>query len=133
METVMNLVIGGAYQGKLAFAQKEYQLEDPRDWADGEVCSREELFSCRGINHFHLFVRRMLEAGEEVSSLAEELLQRNPRAVVVTTELGCGVVPVEAFDRNYRESCGRLCTRLAEASSRVHRVICGVGTVIKDA
>lgn len=128
----MNLVIGGAYQGKLAFAQKEYQLFAPEDWADGETCSQKEIFSRRGINHFHLYVRRMLESGEEVSFLAEELLKKNPQAVVVTTELGYGVVPMEAFDRNYRESCGRLCTRLAEASSRVHRVICGIGTVIKD-
>ena len=129
----MNLVIGGAYQGKLAFAQKEYQLPSPGDWVDGAICSREEIFSCRGINHFHLFVRRMMEAGEDVSSLAEELLKKNPQAVVVTTELGCGVVPMEAFDRNYRESCGRLCTKLAENSKRVHRVICGIGMVNKNA
>lgn len=129
----MKLIIGGAYQGKLDFAKKEYGLESQEDWADGAACSREELFSHRGINHFHLFVRRMLEQGEDVSRLAEELLEKNQEAVVVAAELGCGVVPMDAFDRNYRESCGRLCTRLAEGSSRVHRVICGIGTVIKDA
>ena len=41
----MKLITGGAYQGKLAFARKEYGLGEDGDWADGAVCGREELFS----------------------------------------------------------------------------------------
>ena len=114
----MKLITGGAYQGKLAFARKEYGLGEDGDWADGAVCGREELFSRKGICHFHLFVR--------------ELAEKNSQAVIVTTEVGCGVVPVDRFDRLYRETCGRLATELAERSSRVHRVVCGIGMVLKD-
>ena len=64
----MKLITGGAYQGKLAFARKEYGLGEDGDWADGAVCGREELFSRKGICHFHLFVRRMLEEGTDAVS-----------------------------------------------------------------
>ena len=41
-------------------------------------------------------------------------------------------MPVDAFDRKYREAVGRVCTKLAAYSHKVTRVICGIGTVIKD-
>lgn len=63
--------------------------------------------------------------------LGEELIRRNPSLVVVTNELGYGVVPIEAFDREYRERTGRVCTVLAAASDEVYRVVCGVGVRIK--
>ena len=40
------MIIGGAYQGKLAFAKKIYP---DVTWADGAVCTEEELYSCEGI------------------------------------------------------------------------------------
>ena len=65
--------------------------------------------------------------GEDVSQLAQVLLERNPELLIVSNEVGYGVVPVEAFDRKYREAVGRICTRLAAGARRVHRVVCGVG------
>lgn len=53
--------------------------------------------------------------------------------VVVSQEVGYGVVPMDAFDRKYREAVGRVCTGLASKSKKVTRVVCGIGTVIKDA
>ena len=63
--------------------------------------------------------------------IGELLLQKNPDAVIVSEEVGYGVVPVDAFEREYREAVGRICTKLAAGSRRVTRVICGIGTVIK--
>ena len=127
----MKLITGGAYQGKLAFARKEYGLGEDGDWADGAVCGREELFSRKGICHFHLFVRRMLEEGTDVSGLARELAEKNSQAVIVTTEVGCGVVPVEPAQRTRREAVGRLCCRLAARAERVERIFCGLPMVLK--
>lgn len=124
----MKLIIGGTFQGKLAFAKERYQVWD---WVDGSTCKPEELFSCGGVYHFHEYIRRMLENGQEVSTLAARLQEENPKIVIITNELGYGVVPVDAFDRNYRENTGRICTQLAEASDEVCRVVCGIGQVIK--
>ena len=68
-----------------------------------------------------------------MSHLEEELLRVNPDIVLISNELGYGVVPVDAFDRKYREAVGRICTKMAAAAKRVVRVTCGIGTVIKNA
>ena len=73
-----------------------------------------------------------MQAGKEVDGLAGELLEKNPDICILTNEVGYGVVPMEAFDRKYREAVGRVCTKLAAYSHKVTRVVCGIGTVIKD-
>ena len=126
----MKLVTGGAYQGKLCYASERYGIEE---WADGRSCGFEEIFTCRGIHHFHEYVRRALKEERDIAALAEELAEKNSEIVILSNELGYGVVPVEAFDRQYRETHGRLCCRLAAEADEVIRVICGIGTVIKHA
>ena len=69
------MIIGGAYQGKLAFAKKIYP---DVTWADGAVCTEEELYSCEGIYHFHQYIERKIKEGEPIDDLAEELIRKNP-------------------------------------------------------
>ncbi len=126
----MKLIIGGAFQGKQEYAEKQYSV---KTWIDGRSCAFEELFLCDGIHHFHEYIKRKLKEESSLENLAEELVMRNPLIVIVTNELGYGVVPMEAFDRNYRETTGRICCKLAEQAEEVVRVICGIGTVIKHA
>ncbi|MFQ9207894.1 MAG: bifunctional adenosylcobinamide kinase/adenosylcobinamide-phosphate guanylyltransferase [Clostridium fessum] len=83
------------------------------------------------ITHFELFVRREMEAGRDPYVFAERLMQENPDAFVTADEIGCGIVPMEAFERDYRETDGRICQRIAAYSEDVHRVICGLGMRIK--
>lgn len=54
-------------------------------------------------------------------------------AVVIMNEVGCGVVPADAAERQMRETAGRMACALAERASCVVRVTCGIGTVIKGA
>ena len=51
------MIIGGAYQGKLAYAKETFP--DVR-WADGEQCEKEAIFQYRGIFHFHKYIERLL-------------------------------------------------------------------------
>lgn len=127
----MILIIGGMFQGKKEYVRSRFGLE-LEDMADGVTCSFEELFCCRGIYHFHEWVRRMLQEKRDLTDLAEKLREENPEILIISNEMGYGVVPVDAFDREYREATGRVCTRIAQASSQVHRVVCGIGTVIKN-
>lgn len=125
----MEMIIGGAYQGKTEYAKKEYP---DLIWGEGSSLSREELFAAEGVLNFHEFIRREIKAGREVSDLAEALIRENPEVVLVSQEVGYGVVPIDAFDRKYREAVGRVCTRLAAYSHKVTRVACGIGMVIKN-
>ena len=68
-----------------------------------------------------------------VQDLAEQLWMKNPDLVLISNELGYGVVPMDVFDRNYRETTGRVCTEIASWADAVYRVVCGIGTKINDA
>ena len=46
-------------------------------------------------------------------------------------EVGCGIVPVERLERDYREAVGRAGQLLAQNASQVFRVICGIPVRIK--
>ena len=83
------------------------------------------------LNHFHLFVRRWMKAGRTKEELTDTLRKRDRELILICDEVGCGLVPVDAFDRNWRETTGRICCDLAAGADQVHRVICGIGTVIK--
>lgn len=124
----MVLIVGGAYQGKLAYARKEF----PKiGWIDGRDCEEEELYQCQGIHHFHVYVERMMRDGHCVNDLAGRIFQRNPEAVIISDEIGYGIVPADSFERAYRETMGRICTQLAADAGKVCRVVCGIGMVIK--
>lgn len=103
----------------------------PEQMADGAQCNLEEIYSCRCIYHFHEWVRRRMADMVDWERDAKRIFEANPDVVIIANELGCGVVPMDAFDRNFRETEGRLLTRLAKKSTEVHRVVCGIGTVIK--
>lgn len=140
----MKLIIGGAYQGKLAYAKSVYQTEE--GWIDGRVCGMKLITECKGIDYFHEYVKRMLEENngrfslksehlvsleEKSSDFAKWLKQNNPEILIISNELGYGVVPMEKKDRMWREAVGRLCTSLAAESDEVIRVVCGVGMKLK--
>lgn len=127
----MVLIIGGAYQGKLGYAKKEFPEISEMDWVDGRVCGEEELYVCRGIHHFHAYIERMMREGRCVDDLAGRISLRNPKVVIISDEIGYGIVPADPFEREYREMTGRICTRLAADAKKVCRVVCGIGTVIK--
>ena len=71
--------------------------------------------------HFHEYIRRSMEEEREFS--LEELLEKNPGVVLVTNELGYGVVPADRFDREYREKTGRICCQAAQAAGELRRKV----------
>lgn len=124
----MKFITGGAYQGKLEYAKKLYP---DTEWADGAGCSLQELFSCGGVDHFHLFVRRWLQEGRTPKELTKAILDKNRSLIILCDEIGCGLVPVDAFERKYREAVGRICTELVKYADEVHRVTCGTGVRLR--
>ena len=51
--------------------------------------------------------------------------------IVIADEIGNGIVPLDAFEREYREQTGRAEILLAKKADEVVRVICGIGQKIK--
>ncbi len=128
----MKLIIGGAFQGKKEYVKEQFSLSD-KQMIDGKDAEYEDIFHCTCLYHFHEWVKKGLEQGWDLGNLAEQIQEKNPDLIVISNELGYGVVPINAFDRKYREGTGRLCTQLAAGSQQVIRVVCGLGMVIKNA
>ncbi|MGN0639004.1 MAG: bifunctional adenosylcobinamide kinase/adenosylcobinamide-phosphate guanylyltransferase [Huintestinicola sp.] len=124
----MILIIGGAYQGKTDHA---------RSLGISDICSgasedMDRVGEHSAVNDFHLLIKRQLEAGLDPLEEAEKLLEINPDIVIISTEIGGGIVPMEKSERIWREAVGKTCCFLAQKSSRVVRVICGIPTIIKE-
>jgi len=110
----MILVIGGAYQGKTEYVRKHFGME------------------YKVVNHYHLRVKEQLCQGKNPLEEAKRLLKEQEQLVVISDELGYGLVPMDAFLREYREASGRVNCYLAGEAEQVIRVVCGIGTVIKQ-
>ena len=65
---------------------------------------------------------------EKLRSLADRLSQKE---VVIATETGCGVIPLDPGERRNREAAGRLSCLLAERAETVVRICCGIPQVLK--
>lgn len=64
----------------------------------------------------------------DLSALAEQLSQKE---IIIATEIGGGVVPIDPKERNAREAAGRLSCMLAQRAETVIRVYCGLAQILK--
>ena len=125
----MEMIIGGAFQGKLAYAQKQHPAVT---FIEGDSIEGPIPAGTQGIHGFHNYIKKQMKEGKEVSGLARQIIADHPDLILISDEVGYGVVPIDKFDRAYREAVGRVCTELASYSSKVTRVALGIGTVIKN-
>ena len=112
----MILVIGGAFQGKTDFAKKELNISEDK------IC-----------NAFHLKMRKWLLSGKNPRDLTAQILEDKNIDAVICDEIGLGIVPVDRFERCWREETGRALCELAKAAEKVYRVQCAIPTCIKGA
>ena len=64
----------------------------------------------------------------DLEKLADELAAYD---VVIATEIGGGIVPIDPAERAAREAAGRLACLLAERADCVVQMFCGLPTVLK--
>jgi adenosylcobinamide kinase/adenosylcobinamide-phosphate guanylyltransferase len=67
----------------------------------------------------------------EIVRLEDALARRTGVVVLVSNEVGYGIVPDNALARTFRDAQGRLNQRLAERADRVVLVIAGQPLVVK--
>ena len=114
----MILVIGGVYQGKLAFAKKRFGLTEP------ELCCLADGFVPGKRCYYGLSDALRQGRITELPDLPED-------AVVIAEETGSGVVPMDPRDRSFRDLEGLLLQELAQKSAEVWRVFCGIPERLK--
>lgn len=116
----MILIIGGQGAGKRRYAMELGFREE--DMAFAELDHRPVLVD------LHLLLRHGFTGTDVTDDVFAPLLRKD---VIICNEVGCGVVPLDAEDRAWRERVGRLCTRLAGRAERVVRVCCGIPLCLK--
>lgn len=107
----MIFVTGPMFSGKKEYICKLFGWTD-REFDQHGICRAEELAAKTG----------------DLVSLAEELTKKE---VVIASETGAGVVPVDKEARAAREKAGRLACMLAERADTVIRVCCGIPQCLK--
>ncbi len=68
---------------------------------------------------------------EEVKRLAEAIKESGGRFIIVSNEVGMGIVPENKMARQFRELLGIVNQRMAELSDRVILMVSGVSMVLK--
>ncbi|MBD5500413.1 MAG: hypothetical protein HDR10_04285 [Lachnospiraceae bacterium] len=127
----MKLVIGGYAQGKLAYVLEKYRLQEDVVW-DG-ILSNHTVSGQKTvvIDHLHQWVKsRILDGGCPEKEI-EAFLNDFEDCILISDEIGNGIIPLDAFEREYRERMGRILILLAKRAEEVERVICGIGQRIK--
>jgi adenosylcobinamide kinase / adenosylcobinamide-phosphate guanylyltransferase len=72
------------------------------------------------------------EEFQQVEDLLD-LLENPPfNIIVITNEIGMGIIPLGKETRNYRDTAGRLNQRTASAAARVIFMVSGLPMVLKD-
>lgn len=109
----MIVVLGGRYAGGAEYAEKHYP-------------------GYRILTGYEERILKQLERGEDPLQCAGTFAEKlDAQCVLVLTEMGCGIVPAEQDERQFREMNGRVNCLFAELAEQVIRVIAGVGQRIK--
>ena len=124
----MILILGGAYQGKRSYAQQKFHLKD------------EEVFTCQGteidfskpcIHKIQEFTYACVQEGKDALTYFKMHEQEFENRILICQDLFCGVVPLGADLRAWRQNTGLLCQYLAQKADSVIRIYCGLEQKLK--
>lgn len=137
----MHIYIGGAHNGKREFVKKQLTKQGKHNvqWIEGNL-----LLNCMGDSHPYNSgtIQTIVVAGIEEwlgeTNLPEEaaidyvmkgIAGRN--VIFILTDIGRGIVPVDAEQRKLRDTCGRLYQRLMAEADEVTRIWYGLAKTVK--
>jgi adenosylcobinamide kinase / adenosylcobinamide-phosphate guanylyltransferase len=133
---VVFLATGQAGDDEMAARIARHRSERPADWTTIEEPLRllEAIGSvdpraCLIVDCLSLWVANLLAAGDDAEGAAVAAAQaaaaRPGTTIVVTNEVGLGVVPATPLGREYRDVLGRVNAIWAERASAAYLVVAG--------
>lgn len=124
----MVLIIGGAYQGKLDFAKAVFTLSEK----DIFTCNSAEIdFFKRCINSIEEFTLACVQNGTDPTEYFKAHREDWEDSILICEDIFCGVVPMRAEMRAWRQVTGRLCQYLSYEATEVIRIFCGLEQKLK--
>ena len=125
----MDFIIGGAYQGKLNCARNTFAVQDNEIFTCTEESGIE--FGARCINKIEEFTLWCVRNGRDATEIFRENREKWENSVLICMDIFCGVVPLGADMRAWRDMTGRLCAYLSEEAASVTRMFCGLEQRLK--
>ena len=133
----MIFITGGKYQGKEEFALRigGYSKSDVLDLSDldffllNDLCDKYKI-----ISNVQEYVRYLSNDNNDINMIeanVKELIKKCEPEIIIMTEVGAGVVPLNERDNLFREATGVLSKYYADSAEEVYRVICSVAVKLK--
>ena len=125
----MDFIIGGAYQGKLDCARRRFNLLDK----DIYTCTEDAgiAFGTKCIDKLEEFTLWCVRTDADALEIIRENRALWENSVLICCDIFCGVVPLGADMRAWREMTGRLCAYLSSEAVSVTRMFCGLEQKLK--
>ena len=124
----MIFVFGGAHQGLEEYAREQCGADRIVQLSEDDA---QIDFSTGAVAGLERYVLGCVRRGENAREYFEAHRAAWKDAVLRGTDFSCGLVPMEAENRLWREENGRLNNYLAGEAARVVRMFCGIAQVIK--
>lgn len=125
----MIFITGEAYSGKTEYAVSlGIQRENILNGGDMDMTARQGVIC---VKNYHLLVKRLVASGGDPMRFTKELTELNGDAVIISDEIGSGIIPLDRRDRLWREETGRVCCFIAAEADKVIRMVCGIPCRIK--
>ena len=115
----MILIIGGTSHGKLSYVKEK--VGEVSVAVDFEGAKTGRIF-----DKMHLAIRELQKNGGDPEAALDAVLESNPGVIIICDEIGGGVVPIEPEERQWRETVGRLCHKLAQRADFTERIFFGI-------
>ena len=155
----MILIIGGFSQGKLSFAKDKFNVSEERifdgmlpEKSEGTVIINnfnqvikeiyknvnfndekfnDEKFNNEKFNNEKSNNEKYICEKNNASDVVENWIKKNPDSIIISDEIGNGIIPINKEDREYREQVGRIQIMMAKQAKEVYRLTCGIAQKIK--
>lgn len=127
----MELIFGGAYQGKLAYLKHHVGFSEEKiGFCNVETpCIPSGTAAVCGL---HLYILAAIRAGKDPLEEIRRTFSKDSAAIILCDDLSSCLVPMDPEQRQWRELTGKALQYLAGESSKVIRMFCGIGSVLKN-
>lgn len=126
----MHIIIGGAFNGKRAYVKQLIEATWYEQQLPQQVEGNIVIAGLEGILRAHLE-----EEEEHVAAIFADKLRdldaQSDELIVILTDMGRGVVPLDKAERQLRDTCGRLYQVLFSEATTVTRIWYGLPEILK--
>lgn len=144
--SVVVLVTAEARDEEMADRIRRHREWRPPEWTTieaplglGAIVGELRPDVCLVLDCLSLWVSNAIEAGldddailDEARDVATALTRRPAASIVVSNEVGLGIVPVNRLARRYRDTLGRVNAAFADAAARAYLVVAGRALPLRD-